>query len=132
MKGQKGKQMASCRIYCTLSNCVDVPGKVLEAYETVKFNDPVIDWGFSSWYTCSFRDHIYHWFIICQKLTLFNTINILHCGFYYCSFFNLFFFHLGILCSFYNITKFRIIKWQLSNAKWFSSNFSVFISNKIL
>lgn len=132
MKGQEGKQMASCRIYYTLSNCFDVPGKVLEAYEIVKSNDPAFEWGFSSWYTCNFRDRIFLWFIICQKLTRFNTIHTLHCNFYYCSFFNLFLFHLAILCFFYNITKFRIMKWQLSNAEWFSSNFSVLASNKIL
>lgn len=94
MKGQEGKQMASCRIYCTLSNCFDVPGEVLEDYETVKCNDPALDHGFSSWYTWNFRDHIHHPFITCQKLTLFNTINILHCSFFYfnyCSFLNLFF-----------------------------------------
>ena len=132
MKSQEDKQMASCRIYYTLSNCFYVPGKVLEAYEIVKSNDPALDWGFRLWYTCNFRDHIYHWFISCQKLTRFDTINTLHCSFYYCSFFNLPPPHLAILCFFYNITNFRIIKWQFNNAEWFSTNFSVLISNKIL
>lgn len=35
--------MASCRIYCTFSNCFDVPGETSQAYELVKFYDPALE-----------------------------------------------------------------------------------------
>lgn len=34
--------MASCRIYYAFSNCFDVPGETLQAYEAVKFYDPAL------------------------------------------------------------------------------------------
>lgn len=123
MKGQEGRQMASCRIYYTLSNCFwcawQSPGSLWDC----KIQWPCIRLRIQLMIDMQFwRSHLSLVYYL-SELKRFSTIHTCAVVFTIVLFLTSPSPHLAILRFHYNITKFRIIKWQLSNAEWFSVTF---------